>query len=75
MTKKMIEVTVKVEGLNEVLTRYGIELVNVGKCTWIGFIGNDVISIGQTPSQNRKGIATIIIRKDVYKAIEKELSI
>lgn len=75
MTKKMIEVTVKVEGLNEVLTRYGIELTDFGNRSWIGFTGNDVVAIGQTPSQHRKGIAAMVIRKDVYHAMKKDLSI
>ena len=77
MTNGMIKVTVNVEGLNEVLTRYGIELVNSGDCTWIGSTDtdNDVITVTQTPSQYRKGITTMIIREDVYKTIEKDLSI
>ena len=77
MTNEMIKVTVNVEGLNEVLAHYGIELVNSGDCTWIGSTDtdNDVITVTQTPSQYRKGIATMIIREDVYKTIEKDLSI
>ena len=77
MTNEMIKVTVKAEGLNEVLTRYGIELVNSGDCTWVGSTDtdNDVIAVVQTPSQCRKGIATMAIRGDMYKTIEKDLSI
>ena len=77
MTNEMIKVTVNVEGLNEVLAHYGIELVNSGDCTWVGSTDtdNDVITVTQTPSQYRKGIATMIIREDVYKTIEKDLSI
>lgn len=78
MTKKMIKVTVKVAkfaDLNEVLTRYGIELIDFGNRTWIGFTGDDVIAVGQTPSQFRKSIATMTIRRDIYKAMEKDLPI
>ena len=69
MTNEMIKVTVKVEGLNEVLTHYGIELICSNPSD------TDTIAIGQTPSQYRKGIATMTIREDVYKTIEKDLSI
>ena len=77
MTNEMIKVTVNVEGLNEVLTRYGIKLVDFGNCTWMGSTDTNkyVIVVLQTPSQYRKGIATMAIRKDVYKTIEKDLSI
>ena len=85
MTNEMIKVTVKVEGLNEVLTHYGIELIcsNPSDTDTIA-IGQtpsqyrkDIVAviITQTPSQYRKGIATMTIREDVYKTIEKDLSI
>ena len=67
MTNGMIKVTVNVEGLNEVLTRYGIKLVDFGNCTWMGSTDANkyVIVVLQTPSQYRKGIATMTIREDV----------
>ena len=85
MTNEMIKVTVKVEGLNEVLAHYGIELIcsNPSDADTIA-IGQtpsqrrkDIVAviITQTPSQYRKGIATMTIREDVYKTIEKYLSI
>lgn len=85
MTNEMIKVTVKVEGLNEVLTRYGIELIcsnpsdadtiAIGQTPSQRRKGIVAVIIGQTPSQYRKGIATMTIREDVYKTIEKDLSI
>ena len=85
MRNEMIKVTVKVEGLNEVLTRYGIELIcsnpSDADTIAIGQIpsqrrkGIVAVIITQTPSQYRKGIATMTIREDVYKTIEKDLSI
>ena len=85
MRNEMIKVTVKVEGLNEVLTRYGIELIcsnpsdadtiAIGQTPSQRRKGIVAIIITQTPSQYRKGIATMIIREDVYKTIEKDLSI
>ena len=85
MTNEMIKVTVKVEGLNEVLTRYGIELIcsnpsdadtiAIGQTPSQRRKGIIAVIITQTPSQYRKGIATMTIRKDVYKTIEKDLSI
>ena len=85
MTNEMIKVTVKVEGLNEVLTRYGIELIcsNPSNADTIAIgqtpsqyrKGIVAVIITQTPSQYRKGIATMTIREDVYKTIEKDLSI
>ena len=85
MTNEMIKVTVKVEGLNEVLTRYGIELIcsnpsdadtiAIGQTPSQYRKGIIAVIITQTPSQYRKGIATMTIREDVYKTIEKDLSI
>ena len=85
MTNEMIKVTVKVEGLNEVLTRYGIELIcsnpsdadtiAIGQTPSQRRKGIAAVIITQTPSQYRKGIATMTIREDVYKTIEKDLSI
>ena len=85
MTNEMIKVTVKVEGLNEVLTRYGIELIcsnpsdadtiAIGQTPSQYRKGIVAVIITQTPSQYRKGIATMTIREDVYKTIEKDLSI
>lgn len=85
MTNEMIKVTVKVEGLNEVLTRYGIELIcsnpsdadtiAIGQTPSQRRKGIVAVIITQTPSQYRKGIATMTIREDVYKTIEKDLSI
>ena len=85
MTNEMIKVTVKVEGLNEVLTRYGIELIcsnpsdadtiAIGQTPSQYRKGIVAVIITQTPSQYRKGIATMAIREDVYKTIEKDLSI
>ena len=69
MTNEMIKVTVKVEGLNEVLTHYGIELICSNPSD------ADTIAIGQTPSQYRKGIVTMVIRGSVYKTTEKNLPI
>ena len=85
MTNEMIKVTVKVEGLNEVLTHYGIELIcsnpsdadtiAIGQTPSQYRKGIIAVIITQTPSQYRKGIATMTIREDVYKTIEKDLSI
>ena len=85
MTNEMIKVTVKVEGLNEVLTHYGIELIcsnpsdadiiAIGQTPSQYRKGIVAVIITQTPSQYRKGIATMTIREDVYKTIEKDLSI
>ena len=85
MTNEMIKVTVKVEGLNEVLTHYGIELIcsnpsdadtiATGQTPSQRRKGIIAVIITQTPSQYRKGIATMTIREDVYKTIEKDLSI
>ena len=85
MTNEMIKVTVKVEGLNEVLTDYGIELIcsnpsdadtiAIGQTPSQYRKGIVAVIITQTPSQYRKGIATMTIREDVYKTIEKDLSI
>ena len=85
MTNEIIKVTVKVEGLNEVLTRYGIELIcsnpsdadtiAIGQTPSQRRKGIVAVIITQTPSQYRKGIATMTIREDVYKTIEKDLSI
>ena len=85
MTNEMIKVTVKVEGLNEVLTHYGIELIcsnpsdadtiAIGQTPSQYRKGIAAVIITQTPSQYRKGIATMTIREDVYKTIEKDLSI
>ena len=85
MTNEMIKVTVKVEGLNEVLTRYGIELIcsnpsdadtiAIGQTPSQYRKGIIAVIITQTPSQYRKGIATMTIREDVYKTIENDLSI
>ena len=85
MTNEMIKVTVKVEGLNEVLTHYGIELIcsnpsdadtiAIGQTPSQRRKGIVAVIITQTPSQYRKGIATMTIREDVYKTIEKDLSI
>ena len=85
MTNEMIKVTVKVEGLNKVLTHYGIELIcsNPSEADTIAIgqtpsqyrKGIVAVIITQTPSQYRKGIATMTIREDVYKTIEKDLSI
>ena len=85
MRNEMIKVTVKVEGLNEVLTRYGIELIcsnpsdadtiAIGQTPSQRRKGIVAVIITQTPSQYRKGIATMTIREDVYKTIEKDLSI
>ena len=85
MINEMIKVTVKVEGLNEVLTRYGIELIcsnpsdadtiAIGQTPSQYRKGIVAVIITQTPSQYRKGIATMTIREDVYKTIEKDLSI
>ena len=85
MINEMIKVTVKVEGLNEVLTRYGIELIcsnpsdadtiAIGQTPSQRRKGIVAVIITQTPSQYRKGIATMTIKEDVYKTIEKDLSI
>ena len=85
MTNEMIKVTVKVEGLNEVLIHYGIELIcsnpsdtdtiAIGQTPSQYRKGIVAVIITQTPSQYRKGIATMTIREDVYKTIEKDLSI
>ena len=85
MTNEMIKVTVNVEGLNEVLTHYGIELIcsnpsdadtiAIGQTPSQYRKGIVAVIITQTPSQYRKGIATMTIREDVYKTIEKDLSI
>ena len=85
MINEMIKVTIKVEGLNEVLTRYGIELIYsnpsdadtiaIGQTPSQRRKGIVAVIITQTPSQYRKGIATMTIREDVYKTIEKDLSI
>ena len=85
MKNEMIKVTVKVEGLNEVLNRYGIELIcsnpsdadtiAIGQTPSQRRKGIVAVIITQTPSQYRKGIATMTIREDVYKTIEKDLSI
>ena len=85
MTNEMIKVTVKVEGLNEILTHYGIELIcsnpsdadtiAIGQTPSQYRKGIVAVIITQTPSQYRKGIATMTIREDVYKTIEKDLSI
>lgn len=85
MINEMIKVTVNVEGLNEVLTRYGIELIcsnpsdadtiAIGQTPSQRRKGIVAVMITQTPSQYRKGIATMTIREDVYKTIEKDLSI
>ena len=85
MTNEMIKVTVKVEGLNEALTHYGIELIcsnpsdadtiAIGQTPSQYRKGIVAVIITQTPSQYRKGIATMTIREDVYKTIEKDLSI
>ena len=85
MKNEIIKVTVKVEGLNEVLTHYGIELIYsnpsdadtiaIGQTPSQYRKGIVAVIITQTPSQYRKGIATMTIREDVYKTIEKDLSI
>ena len=60
MTNEMIKVTVEAKGLNEILNRYGIELVvNSEDCICMDFTDNNAIAI-QTPSQYRRGVATMV---------------
>ena len=85
MRNEMIKVTVEAKGLNEILNRYGIELIcsnpsdadtiAIGQTPSQYRKGIVAVIITQTPSQYRKGIATMTIREDVYKTIEKDLSI
>lgn len=81
--KEMMEVTVKVDNLTDILYEYGIivnpfsgDLQETGFAElWIGFVGDEYIVISQTPSQSRKGTATMLIRKDIFKVIEKDLHV
>lgn len=69
MIEKMTKTTVTLEELHNALTKHKIEINNFSSCVWTALTGVDLIVITQSPSEYRRGTATIIAREETLKAI------